>query len=98
MKKTVFYPLIMGIIVPFLIESCASIDTNENCTIKKMSNIHVYNDSTYSISVLFTNRTTKEQRKTIISQKITEDYPQFTLYEEHPGKRYNEYWYILKKN
>ena len=55
----------MGVIVLFLIESSASIDTNQNWTIKKMSNIHVYNDSTYSVSVLFNSRTTKEQRKII---------------------------------
>lgn len=97
MKKIVFYTILgWGIIVLSLTESCSSTNLHENSEIKKISSIHVYDDSTYSVRVLFNIKTTKEQRKVILSQKLIEDYPQLILYDEHPGKRYNEYWYTLK--
>ena len=79
-----------------LTESCSSTNLHENCKIIKISRIHIYNDSTYSVRVLFNNKMTKEQRKAILSQRLTEDYPQLILCDEHIGKRYNEYWYTLK--
>ena len=97
MKKVVFYTILgWGIIVLSLTESCSSTNLHENSEIKKISSIHVYDDSTYSVRVLFNIKTTKEQRKVILLQKLTEVYPQLILYDEHPGKRYNEYWYTLK--
>ena len=97
MKKVVFYTILgWGIIVLSLTESCSSTNLHENSEIKKISSIHVYDDSTYSVRVLFHIKTTKEQRKVILLQKLTEVYPQLILYDEHPGKRYNEYWYTLK--
>ena len=97
MKKVVFYTILgLGVIVSSLTESCSSTNPLENGKIKKVSGIQVYDDSTYFVSVLFTSRTTKEQRKDLLSQKLAEDYPHFILHEEHLGKRYNEYWYTLK--
>ncbi|MCR5424130.1 MAG: hypothetical protein K6E93_05120 [Bacteroidales bacterium] len=97
MNKVVLYSILgLGIIVSFLIESCASTGIHESCKINKVSSIYFYDDSTYSVSVLFNSKTTKEQRKDILLQKITENYPQLIFVDEHPGKRYNEYWYKLK--
>ena len=97
MRKNVLYTIIgLGVIVSSLTESCSSTNLHENCKIIKISRIHIYNDSTYSVRVLFNNKMTKEQRKAILSQRLTEDYPQLILCDEHIGKRYNEYWYTLK--
>ena len=97
MNKVVLYSILgLGIIVSFLIESCASTDIHESCKINKVSSIYFYDDSTYSVSVLFNSKTTKEQRKDILLQKITENYPQLIFVDEHPGIRYNEYWYKLR--
>lgn len=97
MKKVVFYNIIgWGVVALFLTESCSFTNLHEECHIKRISSIHFYDDSAYSVRVLFNIKTTKEQRKVILSQKLIEDYPQLILYDEHPGKRYNEYWYTLK--
>lgn len=100
MKNSVYIFFGGVIITLYFVSSCASPKINRECIIKDMSNVMSYNDSTYTIKIMFNDRTTEEQRKNTVLYMLSDNYPHLTekicYCEEHPGKRFNEYWYKFK--